>query len=229
MHNMATTTLKDATKAYTRPMLAAYDALIMGVLARFVWRCPATQFVALYDEFVSANHAEIGVGTGYCLDRCHADIGRLALIDLNPNCLDHASARLRRHAPGTHIRNALEPIYVCGDPFDTIALGGVLHCLPGTMRDKGRVFDNLRPIIQRDGVVFGYTLVSDVDTHGPAAASARAILNRLRLVNNNLDTSAGLRRELAMRFDHYAVTRMGNFAFFVANQFSNNGAEIDEL
>jgi hypothetical protein len=210
-------------------VLGVYDALIMGVLARFVWRCPSTQFVALYDALVSANHAEIGVGTGYCLDRCQADIGRLVLIDLNPNCLDHASGRLRRHVPATHVRNVLEPVYVRGGPFDTVALGGVLHCLPGTMHEKGRVFDNLRPIMRRDSVVFGYTLVSDAGALGPAAVSARAILNRLRFVNNYLDTSDGLRRELAMRFDHCDVTRVGNFAFFIASQFSNKGGETNEL
>ena len=225
MTTTAAKALSDATKAYTRPVLGIYDAVIMGLLARPVWRCPATLFVNLYDALVSPNHAEIGVGTGYCLDHCRADIGRLALIDLNPNCLDYASDRLRRHAPTTHVKNALEPMYVSGGAFDSIAVGGVLHCLPGSMRDKGRVFDNLRPVMKHDSVVFGYSLISDDGALGVAAKAARAALNRLRFVNNYTDTSDGLRRELAMRFDHYVVHRVGAVAFFIASQFSNTGGE----
>ena len=229
MTTTATHATHDATKAYTRPLLGVYDALIMGLLSRVAWRCPPALFVNYYDLLVSANHAEIGVGTGYCLDRCHAGIDRLALIDLNPNCLDHAGARLARYAPTTHLRNVLEPVHVSGAPFKTIALGGVLHCLPGTMQDKGRVFDNLRPILKRDGVVFGDSLVSDAGALGPAALAARAVLNRLRIVNNKLDTSDGLRHELAARFDYYVVTRVGAFAFFIASQLSSKGGETHEI
>ena len=229
MTTTATQAIHDATKAYTRPVLGVYDTLIMGLLARTVWRCPPALFVNYYHTIVSANHAEIGVGTGYCLDRCRADIGRLALIDLNPNCLDYAGERLARHAPTTHLRNVLEPVHVTAEPFDTIAIGGVLHCLPGTMHDKGRVFDNLRPILKRDSVVFGYSLISDAGALGPAAIAAREVLNRLRFVNNKLDTCDGLRHELAARFDEHVVTRVGAIAFFIASQLSNNGGESHEI
>ncbi len=229
---MTSTALKglhDSTRAYTRPALKIYDALIMGLLARGVWGCPPQRFIDLYYALVSTNHAEIGVGTGYCLDRCRADIDRLALIDMNTNCLDHARERLKRFAPTTHVRNALDPIDIGEDPFDSVALGGVLHCLPGSMQDKGRVFDNLRPILAKHGVVFGYTLVSDAGSLAPAAVVARALLNRVRFVNNYSDTSDGLRRELEKRYDEHDVTRIGAFAFFIASQFSNEGGETHAL
>lgn len=229
MTTTATNALHDATKAYTRPTLKIYDTVIMGLLARFVWRCPTHRFIDLYDALLSTSHAEIGVGTGYCLDHCKADIGQLALIDLNPNCLDFARKRLERFAPTTHVRNVLDPVYVSDDLFHSVALGGVLHCLPGSMQDKARVFDNLQPILARDGIVFGYTLVSDTGALGLAAIGARALLNRLRFVNNYSDNSDGLRRELAKRFDNYVVERVGAFAFFIASQFSNKGGENHEL
>ncbi len=53
MTTTAAKALSDATKAYTRPVLGIYDAVIMGLLARPVWRCPATLFVNLYDALVS--------------------------------------------------------------------------------------------------------------------------------------------------------------------------------
>lgn len=221
--------LHDATKAYTRPVLKIYDIVIMGLLARVVWRCPPSVFVHLYDALVTRQHAEIGVGTGYCLDRCRAEIDRLALIDLNSNCLHHAGERLARFAPTTHVRNVLDPVSINDIEFKSIALSGVLHCLPGSMSDKGRVFDNLQPILATDGHVFGYTLVSDAGSLGPAAVAARAVLNKLRFVNNYSDTSDGLQRELQKRFDKFVVTRVGAFAFFIANQYSNKGGETHAL
>ncbi len=40
-------------------------------------------FLTLYDQYVSANHLDIGVGTGYFLDHCRfpAANPRLALMD----------------------------------------------------------------------------------------------------------------------------------------------------
>jgi len=225
----ASRALHDATRVYTRPALRIYDAIIMGLLARWVWRCPTAVFISLYDALVSSHHAEIGVGTGYCLDKCRADIDRLALIDLNPNCLEHSRSRLDRYAPTTHVRNVLERVAVHGGPFKTIALGGVLHCLPGSMQDKGRVFDNLRPILADDAVVFGYTLVSDTGSLGPVAFIARAVLNKLRIVNNYADTSDALRHELDKRFDMHVVTRVGAIAFFIASRFTKEGGEIHAL
>ncbi len=226
MTTTGTSALHDSTKAYTRPALRLYDTIIMGLLARWVWRCPSPQFTQLYDALVSTNHLEIGVGTGYCLDRCRARIRRLALVDLNPNCVEYARRRLQRYSPSVHIRNALEPVHINDGPFDSIAIGGVLHCLPGTMKDKGRVFDNLRPVLNRNTIAFGYTLISDEGALSLAGFAARALLNRVRFVNNYSDTSDELRKELQKRFDKAVVTRVGALAFFIATQFSNKGGEI---
>lgn len=229
MSTTTTSAVRDAIKAYTRPNLKIYDAVTMGFLAHAVWRCPASLFVNHYNSLVSANHAEIGVGTGYCLDRCRADIDRLALFDLNPNCLDFAAKRLARFRPTVHVRNVLDPVYSSAGPFSSIALSGVLHCLPGSMADKGRVFDNLKPILIRDSVVFGYTLVSDAGVLRPPAKLVRSLLNRSGVINNYGDTSDGLRHELRQRFDSVVVTRAGAFAFFIASQCSSKPLPDEQI
>lgn len=221
MSTIMTSAVHDAIKAYTRPNLKIYDAVTMGFLAHAVWRCPSSLFVNHYDSLVSPNHAEIGVGTGYCLDRSRSHIERLALFDLNPNCLDFARKRLARFQPTAHVRNVLDPVYSGAGPFTSIALGGVLHCLPGSMQDKGRVFDNVKPILARHSVVFGYTLVSDPGVLSPTAKLVRALLNSTGVINNYDDTSNGLRRELEQRFDSVVVTRAGAFAFFIASRCLN--------
>ncbi len=216
---MATASLNathDAARIYTRPLLAVYDTMVMRVLDRLVWRCPSWRFTNMYDVLATPRHLEIGVGTGYCLDRTHTEFDRLALVDLNPNCLDVASARLDRYAPTTHVSNVLESVSLGGERFSSIALGGVLHCLPGSMQEKARVFDNLHPAMTDDCVVFGYSMVSDAGALSMAGRLMRAALNRLRVINNYDDTSEALRDELESRFDYASVTRFGGLAFFVA-------------
>jgi hypothetical protein len=61
---------------YTRPMLAVYDLAVLGLACRCLWGCPARHILELYDRSVSANHLDVGVGTGYFLDRCRVPDSR---------------------------------------------------------------------------------------------------------------------------------------------------------
>lgn len=56
---------------YTKRVLHVYDLFVLGFSNRFVWRCPTPALLAHYDRHVTANHLDVGVGTGYFLDRCH--------------------------------------------------------------------------------------------------------------------------------------------------------------
>jgi hypothetical protein len=49
---------------FTRPMLAMYDYVVLGIFCRFVWRYPNRHILELYQDCVSANHLDAGVGTG---------------------------------------------------------------------------------------------------------------------------------------------------------------------
>src|SRR4051812_11873093 len=68
---------------YTRPMLAVYDLAVLGIACRFLWGCPAPHILGLYDRWVTANHLDVGVGTGYFLAHCRFPTPqpRLALLD----------------------------------------------------------------------------------------------------------------------------------------------------
>ena len=97
---------------YTKPMLAAYDLLVLGVSNRFIWGCPTQRLLDHYNRHVTANHLDAGVGTGYFLDKCRfpSPAPRIALLDLNQNTLDFASRRIARYKPETYRRNVLEPL-----------------------------------------------------------------------------------------------------------------------
>ena len=81
---------------YSKSMLVIYDWLVLQFSNRLIWKCPSKQILALYDRHVTANHLDVGVGTGYFLDHCRfLNVRtRLGLMDLNPNCLDAAARRV---------------------------------------------------------------------------------------------------------------------------------------
>src|SRR5687767_10468476 len=86
---------------YSRAFLAVYDAIALNFFMPYVWRCPAREVLGLYDRHVSANHLDVGAGTGWFLDRCQfpAEKPRLVLMDLNPNGLAKCQERLARFQP----------------------------------------------------------------------------------------------------------------------------------
>jgi hypothetical protein len=205
-------------KAYTRIGLELYDAVVMGVLGPRVWGCAAERLVAHYRTHLTANHADVGVGTGYCLDRC-LGFGRprLALIDLQPNCLNHASRRLSRFQPRCYHRDVLQPIRgIEGPAFDSIALGGVLHCLSGGLAAKGAVFDNLAPLVADGTRIFGYTLISDGVQRRVRTRFVHGLLNRARVIDNASDRLADLEAALSTRFVDCRVDLVGCMALFAA-------------
>ena len=85
---------------YNRAVLAAYDAFVVGFSNRVAWKCPSRLLVGFYNENVSAEHLDVGVGTGYFLDKCRFPVSspRLTLVDLNPNCLRITAKRVCRPA-----------------------------------------------------------------------------------------------------------------------------------
>ena len=86
---------------YTPRTLAAYDAFVLGFSNRVLWRCPTARLEALYARNVSARHIDIGVGTGYFLDKAAWPVPRpqITLVDLNRHSLEVAGQRIRRYAP----------------------------------------------------------------------------------------------------------------------------------
>ncbi len=111
---------------YTRRMLLVYDVRVLMLSNRFVWKCPCSRLVAHYNQHISANHLDVGVGSGYFLDHCRFPVlsPRLALMDMNPNSLDFTANRVARYSPEVYQRNILEPISGEDEiaPFDSVAL-----------------------------------------------------------------------------------------------------------
>lgn len=202
---------------YTRRTLNLYDFVVLGVSNRWIWRCPTHLQLAHYDRHVSSRHLDIGVGTGYYLDKCRfpSSTPRLVLMDLNERSLAHAEARVARYRPAKLVRNVLESIDHQGEVFDSIGLNYLFHCLPGVFREKSVVFDNIRSLAAPGAKVFGATLLQGPDV--PRSFAARRLMafyNRKGVFTNRGDTLPELREALTIRFDRVEIQRIGCGALF---------------
>jgi hypothetical protein len=112
--------------------------------------------------------------------------------------------------------NVLDPLDLGDVQFDSIALNGVLHCLPGTMEEKATVFRNLRPFVAEGGVLFGSTILGQGVDHSRLARKALGVYNRERIFTNLEDDRASLERALAGSFSRYETETEGSFALFAA-------------
>jgi 2-polyprenyl-3-methyl-5-hydroxy-6-metoxy-1,4-benzoquinol methylase len=172
--------------------------------------------LALYNRHVTDNHLDVGVGTGYFLDRCRfpSDHPRLALMDLNPNCLHAAGSRVARYRPEMYRTNVLDPIDRNIPPFDSISMTYLLHCLPGTIKTKTAVLRHLKPLLKPEGVVFGATLLSEGVFRSPAAKRLMAFYNSKGIFTNNHDDLQGLHAILSEHFTNVTIAVRGCAALF---------------
>lgn len=203
---------------YTRRVLHAYDLVVLGFSNRLIWNCPTPRLLAHYERHVTANHLDVGVGTGYFLDRCRFPslTPRIALLDLNPNTLEFASKRIARYRPETHQQDVLLPLPAEIQRFDSVAINYLLHCLPGSIESKTVIFDHLRALMNPGAVLFGATLLSDGVPLGAFARRLMAFYNRKGIFSNRADSLHGLEHALALRFSDVCIHLAGCAALFSA-------------
>jgi len=201
---------------YTKRALSVYDPMILGFFSRAAWRCPARKLLAHYNACISTNHLDVGVGTGYFLDRCEFPFPpRIALMDLNRDCLDVAGRRIARYEPETYVANVLEPISAAiPTKFDSIALNYLLHCLPGTMPTKGVVFEHLAALANENAVIFGATLLHDGVPRNWFARKVMDRNNQHGIFSNSDDSLDSLRSVLDEHLEDPQVDIVGCVAMF---------------
>ena len=201
---------------YSPFVLTLYDLGVLGLSCRWLWRCPASTLLAHYQQHISDNHLDVGVGSGYFLDKVRfpSSSPRVALMDLNPNSLDYCAQRISRYQPETLQRNVLEPIDYQGGKFDSLGMNLLLHCLPGTMGEKARAFDHLLPLLTPGARVFGATILQGDVPRNVAARGLMKVYNRQGIFSNQNDSLASLKQALESRLEQVEVQVEGCMALF---------------
>jgi len=212
-------------REYTPLFLRVYDPVVLGVLAPVVWRCPAARLADGYRRHAGHRHLDVGPGTGYFLERAGLPDGSpVTLLDPNTNVLAHASRRLRRLDITTVEADVLKPLPVDG-PFESAAINGVLHCLPGPLPKKGAAVANVAAILAPGGVLFGSSILGDSGRHTWLGRKILASNNRRGTFDNLGDTEEGLGEILEASFEHVELETVGSMAIFAAaNPRTNQSA-----
>jgi hypothetical protein len=205
------------SRIYSKPVLSLYDLVVMGFSNRFVWKCPTQLLVDFYNKHVSENHLDVGVGTAYLLDKCQfpSREPNIVLADLNVNSLKTAVERIERYHPMAYRSNVLKPQPFASSRFDSVGVNYLLHCLPGTMTDKGIVFENLKPLLHDGGVIFGTTILGrGVEQNALAKVFMRGY-NAVGAFSNTQDDRESLQHILKKNFRDYSIHVVGCAAIFV--------------
>lgn len=200
---------------YTQRTLLFYDLVVLGISNKFVWQCPTQRLIEHYNRDITANHLDVGVGTGYFLDRCQfpSSTPRIALMDLNTNALEFAAQRLARYQPERYCQNVLEPIILEAKKFDSVGINYLLHCLPGSIEPKSIAFDYLRAMMNPNAVIFGSTLLQGIPQNW-FAKRLMGVYNSKGIFSNQDDGLEGLERSLSKRFRDVSIQVVGCAALF---------------
>ncbi len=203
---------------YTKALLRAYDRVVLGFVAWFVWRCPTGELLTRYRDRIRSPHLDVGPGTGYFIERSGLpDRSPVTIVDANPNVLEHTARKLGRLDVTSVQADVLKPLPVTG-PFESAALHLVIHCLPGPASRKAAAVANVAAVLAPTGVLFGATVLG---THGPQTWLSRRVLsafNRRGAFDNLDDTEEGLREMLEASFARVEIETIGSAAVFAARE-----------
>jgi SAM-dependent methyltransferase len=202
---------------YSRALLRLYDPLVLGPIARYVWRFPTEEHVRLYRQHTRPNHLDVGPGTGYFLEHAGLPDGsKVTVLDPNANVLRHVTSRLRDLDVTAVQADVLKPLPMPG-PFDSAALSLVLHCLPGPMERKAVAIANVARVMAPGGVLFGATVLGRSGRHTRLGRAFLWAFNKRGAFGNLDDTEAGLREILERSFRQVKVDTVAGTAIFVAS------------
>jgi SAM-dependent methyltransferase len=202
---------------YGRLLLALYDPIVIGVVAKVVWRVPSGPLEDLYRTNIRDHHLDIGPGTGYLIDHSGlADGSRITIVDPNRDVLRHASKRLRRLDVTAVEGDVLKPLPVDG-PFESAALSLVLHCLPGPLTRKAKAVANIAAVLAPDGVFFGASVLGRSGPHTWLGQQVLTVFNRRGAFDNLEDSEDGLREILAASFERVEIETVASIVIFSAS------------
>jgi len=200
-----------------------YDAFVYRLVTPFIWGCETRYVLQRYEQDLSSNHLEIGVGTGYLLDQCHVSTDELALslMDLNERCLQKSTKRLSKYSPDIYVQDILKPLKVNKKRFSSIALNFVLHCVPGgfdlqSPKSKSIAFSHIYDALETGGVFFGATVLHRGVNRTLSSKVAMKALNHLTIFHNKQDQLSDFRDAIESYFDVVELEVVGSIVFWRA-------------
>ncbi|MFK7778048.1 MAG: class I SAM-dependent methyltransferase [Gimesia sp.] len=203
---------------YSKKMLSIYDLWVLGISNHLIWKCRTKKILGWLNQSLTANHLDVGVGTGYYLDRCSFPTPeiRLGLLDLNRNSLEATANRVNRYTPELYQVDILQSLPQQSQRFDSVSLNYLLHCLPGDLASKAVLFDHLESWLNPGTIISGSTILSAGVPRGLAARRLMQFYNQKQIFSNTADGLDELQSQLTSRYTDVKINVIGCVALFRA-------------
>ncbi|MGQ3890701.1 class I SAM-dependent methyltransferase [Legionella sp. CNM-4043-24] len=217
MTEISESDIKAGQAVYTGFILKIYDLWVLGISNRWIWRCPSRYLQEQFDSFASVNHLDIGVGTGHYLKHhTWPQRTRLALMDLNPGCLEAAKNAVRPLPAETYEADIFkqQPASL-NEQFDSISINYLLHCLPGNMIEKSIAIKHAVAMLKPGGLLFGATILADENLQSGMSRRLMAFYNEKRIFSNQHDDRQSLQMALEKNLERVEITVRGCVALFI--------------
>lgn len=204
---------------YSMPLFLRffYDVWVLGICSTFVWRCSTSRILLpFFKERTSPKHLDVGVGTGYFLK--HAALPRdasVTLCDLNPDSLAATKARISDVKTECLLHDIFEPLPI-QEKFGSISLMYLLHCMPGPPERKAAIFAHLKNNLEKDGVLFGATVLGKGVEHNWAGRYLMDLYNKKDIFGNSDDGAEVFLAELKKHFEYVDAKMEGVVLLFTA-------------
>ncbi|KAI0857202.1 methyltransferase domain-containing protein [Xylaria cubensis] len=211
---------------YTPTFLSIiYDVVVLRFNLRYMWRCRTdTVLEPFFAENFSRRHLDIGVATGYFLAKALSRPFRthvkhsIALVDLNPNPLNAARARILSEAPNATVETVVAdvteppPKALQHSEFDSISMFNLFHCIPGD--EKLRAFSIYKELLADGGVLTGCTVLGASHATNWFNYQYVKLYNRLGIFHNLDDKREDFERVLKENFEEVETTLVGMTLLF---------------
>lgn len=206
----------DGQKVYSKLVLKLYNFIVLFFNNSFLWKCKTSQLLQLYKDNVSSNHLDIGVGSGYYLKNVKDRLSKVALMDLNPNCLEYVKNVLKDKEVSTYqldiLKDIAEEFY---SKYDSISCNYLIHCLPDN-GNKEKVFENIAKMLSKDGVAFGSTIINDYSSR--LAIKVANKFNAKGIFDNKNDTYESIEKYIKNNFVEYTTKQIGSVCVYVMSK-----------
>lgn len=219
MTSITESDIQKGQAAYTPLLLKIYDLWVLDISNTWIWRCSKHILQKQFNQYTTTNHLDIGVGTGYYLKQYAWPLdAQLALMDLNPHCLEVAKKINQNIAPRVYLHDIFKPDETLSSQFDSISINYLLHCLPGTMETKSTAIANATSMLAPGGILFGATILADANLHTRMSRSLCAFYNKKGIFSNEKDTLEALKAALEQHLTQVEITVVGCVALFKGNR-----------